>query len=174
MSMSHKARIFWPLLALVVLADCTTKELAIEQLSPAHIPHDVLGSALRFTLTYNQGTAFGIDLGPWTRPVLILGMVAILVVLAEWYRRMPSTARLLAVALALIAGGAIGNLLGRVRSARGVVDFIDVGMGMHRFWTFNVADAGTTAGAVVLALALSRNEGQRAGLAETDAMSRSS
>jgi signal peptidase II len=52
--------------------------------------------------------------------------------------------------------GAAGNLLDRLRSARGVIDFIDVGIGSLRFWTFNIADACLTTGAVLLALALWR------------------
>ena len=52
----------------------------------------------------------------------------------------------------MIAAGATGNLIDRVRSARGVVDFIDVGIGASRFWTFNVADSGVTCGAVILAI----------------------
>jgi len=61
-----------------------------------------------------------------------------------------------AVALGLIAAGALGNLIDRLRSTRGVVDFIDVGVGDARFWTFNVADAGVTVGAVLLAFVLWR------------------
>jgi signal peptidase II len=63
-----------------------------------------------------------------------------------------------AAALGLACGGAIGNLIDRIRFPRGVVDFIDVGVGSHRFWIFNVADAGITLGAIVLALMLIREE----------------
>ena len=94
----------------------------------------------------------------WSRPLLILMTVVSLVVLWQLYRRALPTARALAIALALVCGGAIGNLLDRVSSARGVVDFIDVGVGAHRFWTFNVADAGITIGALLLAVLLSRSE----------------
>ena len=52
--------------------------------------------------------------------------------------------------------GALGNLLDRIRSPRGVVDFIDVGIGDLRFWTFNLADVGITCGAVLLVLAFQR------------------
>lgn len=52
--------------------------------------------------------------------------------------------------LALVAGGAVGNLLDRVISNRGVVDFLDLGMGATRFFVFNVADAGISVGAVLL------------------------
>ena len=142
--MSQKARIFWPLLILLVLADCTTKKVAVEQLSPSGVPHEVVGSVLQFTLGYNPGTAFGIDVGPWSRPLLVLVAVGILTVLALLYRRTAPTARAMAVALALVCGGAVGNLIDRLRSPFGVVDFIDVGIGAHRFWTFNIADAGIT------------------------------
>jgi signal peptidase II len=156
--MSPKSRIFWPLASLVVLADCTTKHLVVEQLGPPFFTHDVLGSTLRFRLAYNTGMAFGVDWGAWSRPLLILSGLAILVVLAQLYRRAAPTARATAVALALVCGGAVGNLLDRVQSTRGVVDFIDVGVGAHRFWTFNLADAGITLGAVLLALSLARGE----------------
>ena len=53
-----------------------------------------------------------------------------------------------------MAGGAIGNLVDRALAARGVTDFIDVGLGRVRFWTFNVADIGVTCGAILLALLL--------------------
>jgi len=160
--MSHKSRIFWPLLSLLVLADCTTKEIAVDRLSPAYIPHRVLGSVVQLTLAYNPKTAFSIDLGPWSRPLLILATLATLAMLTMLYQRTAPTKRVMAVALALVCGGAIGNLLDRVHSTRGVVDFIDVGVGAHRFWIFNVADAGITVGAVLLAVILSRNERRRA------------
>jgi signal peptidase II len=56
--------------------------------------------------------------------------------------------------LALICGGAAGNLIDRLRSAQGVVDFLDVGVGAWRWPTFNVADSAITIGAVALALSL--------------------
>jgi signal peptidase II len=64
--------------------------------------------------------------------------------------------RRLVTALALLVGGAVGNLVDRVYSPRGVVDFIDLGIGDARFWTFNVADMGISAGAVLLAITLWR------------------
>jgi signal peptidase II len=67
------------------------------------------------------------------------------------------------VALALVTGGAVGNLLDRLRSPRGVVDFIDIGVGDIRFWTFNVADVGVSIGAVLLAVVLLQQEAERAG-----------
>lgn len=157
-AMSRKTRIFWPLLALLVLADCTTKALAVERLSPAYEPHEVLGSMLQLTLAYNPGTAFGLDIGPWSRPLLIGITLFIVMVLLQSYRRAPAADGVRALALALVCGGAVGNLLDRLRSARGVVDFIDVGLGAHRFWTFNLADVAVTSGAVLLMLVLWRQE----------------
>jgi len=63
-------------------------------------------------------------------------------------------------ALGLVCGGAVGNLIDRVTSARGVVDFIDVWIGPFHWPTFNVADMAVSCGAVLLALIL-WNEGRR-------------
>lgn len=58
-------------------------------------------------------------------------------------------------------GGAAGNLLNRLRSPQGVVDFIDIGVGATRFYTFNVADIGVCAGAILLAWAFWREDRER-------------
>ena len=68
--------------------------------------------------------------------------------------------RALGAALGLITGGAVGNLADRLRSPRGVVDFIDMGLGDYRFWTFNVADVGVTVGAALLLYILLRRSRQ--------------
>jgi signal peptidase II len=79
-----------------------------------------------------------------------------LLALGITYRRAAANSRLLVTGLALVTGGALGNLYDRVMSARGVVDFIDVGIGATRFWTFNIADVGISAGAILLAASLWR------------------
>ncbi len=56
----------------------------------------------------------------------------------------------------MLAGRALGNLVDRVRSPLGVVDFIDVGIGHYRFWTFNLADAGITLEVIVLSISMLR------------------
>lgn len=151
----RKAIVFWPLLLTLVLADCGSKR-AVEAALPPHTPHQVLGDAVRFTLGYNPGAAFGINVGDASRVVFIVLTLVALVVLAAMYRSTPAARRLDVAALALIMGGAVGNLIDRVRAGQ-VVDFIDVGLGATRFWTFNVADAGITVGAVLLALSLLRD-----------------
>lgn len=153
-----KARFFWPILGTLVLADCSTKELVQTALTGDPGPHPLLGDWLRVTLAYNPGAALNISLGGASR--VVFGTIAATAFLALLllYRRTPPTARLRAAALALVAGGALGNLLDRLRSPLGVIDFIDVGIGTARFWTFNVADIGVTVGALLLAMVLWRDE----------------
>jgi signal peptidase II len=156
MKWTRKARCFWPLAAAILLTDCATKQVAEVTLIAPHVPHPLLGEFLRLTLTYNSGGAMGLSVGPYSRIAFLLFAVVALVVLATLYRRLPDHRGLPAAGLALITGGALGNAFDRLRSARGVVDFIDVGVGDARFWTFNVADVAITAGAILLGLALSR------------------
>jgi signal peptidase II len=148
---SPKAALFWPLLAAVLALDVTTKSLAVTHLVPQYVPHEVLGEAVRLTLAYNPGASFGIGVGAYSRIVFITLALLALVILGRLYRTAPPADRLRAVALALICAGALGNMLDRVRSARGVVDFIDLGIREARFYTFNVADVAITLGAVLLA-----------------------
>jgi signal peptidase II len=154
--MRSPARIFWPLACLLAVADCSSKR-AIEATVPiAGVPKPVIDDVLRFTLLYNQGAAFSTQFGLYQRWVLIAASLLSLLVLARLYHRITQRGRAATVGLALIAGGAAGNLLDRLISAKGVVDFIDVGVRSSRFYVFNVADAGLTVGAVLLAYALSR------------------
>lgn len=155
---SRKARAFWPLFSLLILTDCATKRIAESQLLPVHAPREVLGDVLRFTLAYNPGAAFGFSVGPgsrWLFTAVAIGMTGLFL---HWYFRADAQDREFATALALVAGGAIGNLLDRLRSPRGVVDFIDIGLGDVRFWTFNVADMALTVGALLLASLLWKRE----------------
>jgi signal peptidase II len=148
-----KHHLFWPLALGLLVADRLTKWMA-EQSLQLHRPTEVLGELVRFTLAYNPGAAFGIDVGPASRWVFITLTLVALGALYGMYRTTPPGHRIQLTALALISGGALGNLVDRVRGPAGVVDFIDVGLGGARFWTFNLADAGITVGAILLALSL--------------------
>ncbi|MEO8198911.1 MAG: signal peptidase II [Gemmatimonadota bacterium] len=156
---SLRTRWFWALAAGMLLTDCATKRVAELELAPANISHPVMGDVVRLTLAYNQGSAMSLWTGPDARLLLSLFAVIAVAVILRLYQLTPPTQRLRIAGLALVAGGAAGNLLDRIRSGRGVVDFIDVGIGASRFWVFNVADIGVTLGALMLALAMARAEG---------------
>jgi signal peptidase II len=158
--MRRPDRLFWPLASVLVLADCTTKRI-VEAGQEEHVPHTVIDGVLRFTLAYNPGAAFSSRFGPYQRWLLVALTLAILVFLARLYRATAHRGRLYVVAIALVCGGAVGNLLDRLRSPRGVVDFIDLGLGSARFWVFNVADMGVSVGAALLVLALWRLDRER-------------
>lgn len=143
--------LFWPIAATIVLLDYVTKRIVEARLIP-HVAHSVFGDWFRFTLTYNTGAAMNLSLGTSSRVVFTVVAIVMITVIVQMYRATPRNDYWQATALALIAGGALGNLLDRLRSARGVVDFIDIGSPGWRFWTFNVADSGVTCGAVLLAL----------------------
>ena len=160
MALTPKARRFWPLFCLVLLTDCATKRAAETHLVPAHVPHELLGELVRLTLAYNPGAAMSLSLGEHSRLGFSMLALMALLILGQVYRQTSPGDRLAAAGLALIASGALGNLLDRLRSPRGVVDFIDVGIGDLRFWTFNVADVGITCGAIVLVLALQRAQAE--------------
>lgn len=154
--MSPKARWFWPLALVLLVTDCATKR-AVEERLDVGVPRPVVGETVRFTLSYNTNAAMGFQLGGESRRLVLsaLTMAALLVLGVLYHRTRPSD-RLRVIGVALVAGGALGNLLDRLRSAAGVVDFIDVGVRDVRFWTFNVADMGITIGAILLMLALGR------------------
>ncbi|MEP6905916.1 MAG: signal peptidase II, partial [Gemmatimonadales bacterium] len=97
--------------------------MAVNNLTPPHVPHPVIGDLVRFTLTYNPDAAMGLSLGQYSRVAFGIIAAAMLGALAFYYRRFSGGDRLTVLALALIGGGAAGNMLDRVRSARGVVDF---------------------------------------------------
>ena len=147
-----KARYFWPMLVIVYCLDFVTKRLAETHLLPQHVPHRVIGELVRFTLAYNKDAAMGLSLGGYSRVGFAATAGVILLVLGVLYRRTAESDRFSALALGLVTAGALGNLTDRLMSSRGVVDFIDVGIGNARFYTFNVADAAVTCGAILLAL----------------------
>jgi signal peptidase II len=146
--------------AVVIAIDVISKRLAEQWLTPAHIPVPVLGDAIRFTLAYNRGAAFGMHVGDLSRIVFTAIALLILGVLVTIYRESASAGEgLKRLGLAFVAGGAVGNLIDRLRGPQGVVDFIDIGVGATRFWTFNVADSAVTIGTVLLLWTM-RQDGQ--------------
>jgi signal peptidase II len=146
--------VFWPIAAVVVLADVVTKLMATYTLHPVGLPHEVFGERVRLTLVYNPGAAFGLHLGPHSRWIFLVLTAVVLVALWRLYRDTRDRDNLRTAALALVSGGAVGNAIDRLRSADGVVDFIDIGTGAIRWPTFNLADVAVSVGAFLLAWVL--------------------
>ncbi|MBI3789998.1 MAG: signal peptidase II [Gemmatimonadetes bacterium] len=159
--------LFWGAVLAIVAADALTKAVAVASLRSLHGEVPVLGDWVRWRLVYNPGAAFGIHAGPWSRVIFTVLTVVALGILARVYQttRPGDRGRLLAVAL--VTGGAVGNLVDRLRSALGVVDFIDVGLGDLRWPTFNVADIAVSTGALLLAWVLWSEEEPEGARADT-------
>lgn len=133
----------------VVVLDQLTKIWADAALTP-YQPVAVM-PLLNLTLSYNPGAAFSFlsDQGGWQRWLFSGLAVAVSVYIVFWLRRLPPGHRWEGTGLALVLGGAVGNLLDRL--TRGVVvDFIDVHYAGWHWPAFNVADSAITVGVVIL------------------------
>jgi signal peptidase II len=148
-----KGSLFWPLLLVVLVVDVITKAIAERNLLRG-IPVEVLGNTVQLKLVYNPGAAFGLNLGPQSRWIFAVLTIVALVILGRLYRATLAGHTARVAALALVCAGAVGNLIDRLRSIFGVVDFIDVGIGDSRWPTFNVADMAVSIGAGLLAWVL--------------------
>lgn len=130
----------------VVAADQWTKTLASAALGrdAANHRHDLVGSAVAFEYVENSGAAFGIL--PGQGALLTIGALVIVAVLVWRFARSGRTSPLVALSLGLLAGGACGNIVDRIRLGY-VIDFIAVGI-----WPrFNLADSAVTVGVLLLA-----------------------
>lgn len=141
-----------PLSAGVVVLDQLVKAWIVHHFALFERVHVL--PVLDIILTYNTGAAFSFLAGAtgWQRWLFILLALLVCTVLILWLRRLRAGREdLLAAALALIAGGACGNMLDRLLHGR-VVDFVHVHWQQHYFPAFNVADSAITIGAVLLLL----------------------
>jgi signal peptidase II len=141
-----------PLTAAVIVADQLLKSWIVHHFTLFE-RRRVL-PVLDIILTYNSGAAFSFlsDASGWQRWLFVLLALGVSVVLIGWLRRLPArTHGLLACGLALIVGGALGNMLDRLGPGR-VIDFIHVHWGAAYFPAFNLADSAITIGAGVLLL----------------------
>lgn len=153
-------RRFTGVVVVVLILDLVTK-LAAEVWLRRSLGVPVIGDFFQLRLVYNPGAAFGINVGVYSRWVFMVLSMAALVVLGTMLRATRAGDWVRLYALALITAGAAGNLVDRLRSSKGVVDFLDFTFGTWHFPTFNVADSAVTCGAFLLALSL-WNEGQQA------------
>jgi signal peptidase II len=156
-SVVNKVALYCGLVGGVVALDAITKYI-VQRTLVLYSPVPVLGDYVRLTYIFNPGAAFGLHLGAYSRFIFLALTVLAVIVLFFWYRTTPAHDRLRLVAIASVTGGAVGNLIDRVRSHRGVVDFVDVGIGNVRWPVFNAADIAVTVGAVLLAISLWKEE----------------
>ena len=138
---------FWFIVSavLALVLDQVSKWLVLQH-DTLLVSRQVLGDALRFSLTMNERGLFGMSYGPlwmhYALPVLAVGFVIYL----AW--RSPD--RWFGIGLGLVLGGGVSNnLIDRVRLGS-VVDFIDMGIGNTRWYTYNLADAFAVAGVIML------------------------
>jgi signal peptidase II len=151
-----KGWLFWPVLIAVAAADRVSKKVATNSLSQFHGQREVFRTLIRWTFVQNPGAAFGLQVGGpgASRWVFMALTIVALGILARLYINTRDGDQARTLALALVCGGAIGNLVDRVTSASGVVDFIDVGYQNARWPTFNLADSAVCIGACLLAWVL--------------------
>lgn len=154
-----KAIVAFPVFLGVVILDQISKLVAEATL--AATPQPVFGEWFRFALVYNPGAAFGLHLGAYSRWIFMVLTVVAVVTMWRLYRASPPDAVWRVRALLAVTGGAFGNFVDRIISPRGVVDFLDVGVGAWRWPTFNLADIAVSTGAILLAIVLWNEEEER-------------
>jgi signal peptidase II len=145
------------LAAVVVVLDQITKAAALAQLVPGH-PVVLADRWLSLTLVMNPGLAFGLlgSIEPaWRWVVAALSIVALLVLARVALRVLPTGGLTGVVAVGLIFGGAVGNLIDRARFGA-VIDFVDVYWRTWHWPAFNLADSAISVGVALLALRLLR------------------
>lgn len=134
---------------LVVVLDQVTKTIAVDNLILFQpVP---LFPGFNFTLMHNEGAAFSFlsDQSGWQRWFFTVIAIVVSVAIVIWMKRLPTNHRLTAVSLALILGGAVGNVWDRIQLGY-VIDFIDVYYADYHWPAFNIADSSIFVGACLL------------------------
>jgi signal peptidase II len=153
-----KWMIFFGIAIVVVIADQLSKFWIDANFLPASVhplpgqtqPTEVIGSLVRIAKSYNSGGIFGLFGGSAAILAVSSTVVIGFIVVYQW-REGLREAWPLSLALGLLLGGAIGNFIDRVRLGA-VIDFVDMGIGDWRFYTFNVADAAISTALLLLLL----------------------
>jgi len=115
---------------------------------------NIFGNYLRFVFIENPGIAFGIDTSKYHIYITIITVLAVIVLIYYLYALIIENSYE-CLSWSFILGGAIGNCIDRVMvlipnsQYRGVVDFIDMGIGPYRWYVFNIADAAITIGLII-------------------------
>lgn len=156
--MKKKTSLHWVWLSIIVIAiDQLLKYLVVQNIEYNSIFR--LLPFLNFTLEYNTGAAYGFlgEFGSLASLFFICTAVVISLLLCVWLYRLPATNRWLGISLALILGGAIGNLIDRVAYGY-VIDYVHFHVGGWSFAIFNFADAAITLGACMLIIDIFRGK----------------
>jgi signal peptidase II len=148
----ERARRRWPLflgLAVAIVAvDQIAKAVVTSSLQPGQSA-SVIGDLVRVVFGQNSGALFGL----FKDNAVMFGVVSLVVVgVIVAYHARAASSLYLTITLGLLLGGAVGNMLDRLRLGY-VVDFVDVGLGTVRFYTFNVADSAISVAILLLFLA---------------------
>jgi signal peptidase II len=145
----------------VVLLDQAAKAVVVRTLA-LHEYVPLVDGLLSLSHVRNRGAAFGL-LSDWDVPyqAVLLSALSVfaLLAIALYFLRLPAAARLPRLALALVLGGAVGNLIDRVRLGY-VVDFVHAYWRQHQWPDFNVADSAITVGVTLLVLDILRSPGE--------------
>jgi signal peptidase II len=138
--------------AVVIILDLWSKHIALTHLQP-YQPITFIEGFWNWTLAFNPGAAFSFlsDAGGWQRWLFSALAIGISGLLVYWLSRIPRHDWRQALPFALIIGGALGNLVDRIRYGH-VVDFVDWYVGSYHWPAFNVADAAIVGGAISLAV----------------------
>ena len=148
--------IFLGLAAVVVIVDQLAKAWLVSFLRPGERT-EVVGEYVRLVHSQNTGALFGLfrDSAPLFG-VVSIGVVGVIL----WFHHSSGRNTLLSIALGLLLGGALGNMADRFRLGY-VVDFVDLGVGGLRFYTFNVADMAVSGAVLLLLLSAFLPAGER-------------
>jgi signal peptidase II len=144
----------WPAL-LIILADQISK-FAVMRYLRVHESVPVITGFFDLVHVRNKGMAFGllnrpdINFGSY---ILVAASIGAIVLLTVWFIRLKESDNFTVLTLSLILGGAVGNLIDRLRF-REVVDFLDVYIGQYHWPAFNVADSAITVGTILLAITM--------------------
>ncbi len=139
--------LFLGIVATVVVVDQLSKQWLTSLLDPGE-RLEIIGDLLRIVHSQNTGALFGL----FEDQAILFGVVSVAVVaLIIWYHGQSGRNTLLSIALGLLLGGALGNMIDRFRHGY-VVDWVDIGIGDLRFYTFNVADSAITCAILLLIL----------------------
>lgn len=151
--MIHASRLRWLILTFVVIFLDRLSKAAIEAKTVEGWRHEIIPNFIYLVHSKNPGIAFSMfaDGASWVRYVLIAGSLTVIAILA-WYLVAGSRIAVRAAAgLALLLGGATGNVTDRILHG-GVTDFFEVWFGSYRYPAFNVADSAITLGAILILL----------------------